>query len=347
MPDPETGTPPRPAAASPLRRFMGAARPVLLVLLILGALEGLLGLASPRSGPHDGLYDRDPQLFWRMRPNLHDLVQESREAGGRNLTTTISTSSLGLRDAELPAVRVPGEIRVLVMGDSSIFGHGVALADTFAKTLERGLQAARPDRVVRVVNGGVSGYSSLQGRIWFHRLVGRVQPDVVVLGFYFSDFVPDVMPDRRRVPPGFFSSSLLRLLARSNLYQFLRDEVAAGAARRADASHGTTLVPRVSAAEYQANMAAMLDEATAAGAHGMLLLLVGRATPVPAVQRPYREAMRTLAAARGIPLVDMEAPFAAVADRPPLFVDAIHPSAAGHRRVARALQDALLGGALK
>lgn len=316
-----------------LRRILVQLGIAVAFLAVLDALLGMVGAERPAL-----VYSQDPALFWRLKPHVQEHRQDSPESTGRILTTVITTNSLGLRDEEIPDPKPTGEYRVLLLGDSSIFGHGVTLPETFVKQLEARLQAAFPKRAIRVVNGGISGYSSFQGRVWFHELGPKVQPDLVIAAYYFSDFVPDICPDKNRVLPGFFELGLSRALSRSHLYQFLRDELV----QRGGSSTNPSMVPRVSVDDYRGNLAGILDEAKGMGARGMLLLLTPREDPVPAGQRPYRAAAQALAAAHGIPLVDMEDPFReAAGPRADLFLDEVHPSAAGNRIVADRLAAAI------
>src|SRR5262245_4718610 len=52
------------------------------------------------------------------------------------------TSSKGLRDREFSYERVPGKLRIVMIGDSLTVGWGVPFEDTFAKRLERLYAAA-------------------------------------------------------------------------------------------------------------------------------------------------------------------------------------------------------------
>lgn len=309
------------------------ARAFAIAVVMLACLELMLRLVAPAASASD-LYDNDPLLFWRMKANVKNLEQKSAESSGEHLVTHISTNALGMRDEEI-ADRSAGELRVLVMGDSSIFGHGVELQDTFVKQLEAKLRKAEPTRTIHVYNGGVSGYSSFQGRILFAELLPKIKPDAVILAYYFSDVIPDAMPDRARVPPADATSALGRLLSKSSIYQFIRDEMQKRANDRAD--HGGALVARVTVEEYKDNMRSMVESATAQGARCMFLLLDPRADPVPPEQKPYREALRDLAAERKVPLVDMEGPFTHAANRAALFLDDVHPSPTGNVIIAEHL----------
>lgn len=307
-----------------------------IALLVLGVLEVMLGMVASDGRAVIHQYDRE--LFWRLKPGLQGIEQPSVEANGRTLMTSITTNALGLRDEEIPSPKPSGEYRALVLGDSSIFGHGVKLEETFVKQLQDRLQKAYPDRKVRVVNGGVSGYSSFQGRLLLAELKPKIEPDLVILAYYFSDLVPDVIEDRRRVAPGAASSDWMRAMSRSNLYQFLKDWMLEARLDSWNAGQAG-MVSRVSPEDYRANLAALLD--AAAPAKGVLLLLDPEATPIPSEQKPYREAASRLAKDRSVPLVDMHQPFAKHKPRDDLFLDDVHPTPLGNTIIADELFEAV------
>lgn len=103
-------------------------------------------------------------------------------------------NALGLRGPEVEA-RVPGELRVVALGDSMTFGVGVADADTLPARLEVELEGllARP---VTVFNTGHESYSTNQEVALLHELGERLDPDVVVLFWFFNDLNEESIPAR-------------------------------------------------------------------------------------------------------------------------------------------------------
>jgi acyl-CoA thioesterase-1 len=100
---------------------------------------------------------------------------------------------------------------------------------------------------------------------------------------------------------------------------------------------------RLSVDEYRANLETMLARLKERGIKAVLM------TPNPALQptygtdrnatlKPFVEAVRTLAAERGLPLVDVYRNFAELALEGPdvnsLFTDAMHPNPAGQKLIA-------------
>src|SRR5215510_713226 len=63
------------------------------------------------------------------------------------------TNSKGLRDREIPYERVPGKLRIAMLGDSLVVGWGVPFDDTFSKRIERLYTQAGVD--AEVINFGV------------------------------------------------------------------------------------------------------------------------------------------------------------------------------------------------
>jgi hypothetical protein len=111
---------------------------------------------------------------WEMVPGLH-----------YTYTHPVRVNALGLRGPELEARR-PGERRVLVLGDSFVYGQGVAEEDTIPALLQARL-AARTEGPVTVVNGGHRAYAMHQELGLLEELGERIQPDDVLVLWFWND----------------------------------------------------------------------------------------------------------------------------------------------------------------
>lgn len=161
---------------------------LLLLALLLALAEAgtrLLGLrfsAIPRPGEDDrGLWVQDPSKGW-----FHAAGSVGENDRGGPDRGTIHINALGLRGREIAVAKEPGSFRVLVFGDSFIFGVGVDEEHLFSAALARRLRAAsvrRPD----VVNMGVSGYSTDQELILYRELGSRMQADLVLVAVCDND----------------------------------------------------------------------------------------------------------------------------------------------------------------
>ena len=88
-------------------------------------------------------------------------------------------NNLGMRS---PAPKRNPQARILMVGDSSMFGDGVTDAETM------GAQLARLLPNVDVQNAGVPGYTCIQTRELIERIQSKYRPDVIVSYNQHSDF---------------------------------------------------------------------------------------------------------------------------------------------------------------
>ena len=144
---------------------------IAIAFALLAAVEVTLHVWSPAwlhlddSDERNLLYQYDPELGWLPVPG-------STKPFVARLQTEAATNALGLRDTELGDDPRP---RILVLGDSFVWGYGVQAADRFTEVLQKELPASR------VVNAGVSGYGTDQEYLLMNRLWGLVRPAVVLL----------------------------------------------------------------------------------------------------------------------------------------------------------------------
>ena len=226
----------------------------------------------------------------------------------------------------------PGTLRVFCYGDSNTDGPPdggwvAALGDRFA--------ARRDGRRYEVVNAGVAGYSSYQGRLRFARDAPRFRPDLVLVSFGWNDLAPALgAPDSSFRPPAAPLLATQRLLLRYDLFLVARRYWPRR--RAADAATG----PRVPLADYEANLQAFIDIAAAHGGRVVLLTRPHREPErVLRAQRrnwrgevpAYNRAVRRQVGRKGTLLIDLQRRFA---DRPELFVDECHFTTAGHAHAA-------------
>jgi lysophospholipase L1-like esterase len=121
---------------------------------------------------------RDPGLIWRLAPNARHVwtTDEFREER--------RTNSLGMRDDEVEP-RGAGERRILALGDSFTFGHGVAAEEAYPEVLAALLSSG--DRPVTVLNAGVPGYGIDQVLRALPERLAQTDPDLVLVGIHCSD----------------------------------------------------------------------------------------------------------------------------------------------------------------
>jgi len=164
----------------------------------------------------------DPQLFWRFRPS-QDMEGDER---------IYRINALGLRDGEVTLPKPPGEYRILSLGESTTFGAGVALEETYTKVAEGSLRETYPE--LRTINAGVGAYTSFQCVKYLEIEGPKLQPDMVWLFSEANDGLACYIRNYRNVKHGSGYtdkelydirnrwSGMLSLLNRSDLYKLLR-----------------------------------------------------------------------------------------------------------------------------
>ncbi len=117
----------------------------------------------------------DSQLGWRNIANWQATTfgQELR------------TNSKHLRDREYEYQKTSGWNRILVLGDSFVWGYGVANRDIFTEVLEA--RFASDQLPCEVINTGVSGWGTDQEYLYFANEGVKYSPDLVVLAFYLGN----------------------------------------------------------------------------------------------------------------------------------------------------------------
>jgi hypothetical protein len=138
------------------------------------------------------------------RLSLGDIVQPSAHAGivfelkpnvrGRFIGQPVVINSQGLHDYEYRLRKEPGTIRIVGLGDSSLFGWGVPFEESTLKVLERRLNERSPTQKFEVINFAVPGYNTAIEAEVFVRKCLQYAPDLVLLSFNTNDYdVPNFM----------------------------------------------------------------------------------------------------------------------------------------------------------
>lgn len=346
---------------SPQRRALFSFGPVLL-LLLTGEVGARLAGAPvcepivPSATGWDTMLG-DPRYLWKLEPNR-------RMDSPDGAVTQIN--AVGLRTRLLPTEpKKPGEKRILVTGDSSVYGWGQPDGLTYAEQLEAELNANFTGVTFSVINLGVPGYSTVQTLRLLEDLGWAYEPDLLVVHNIFSDCNIDSFQDevalRLTDPDG---TAFRWALHRSRLYcsVYMPWARAQGSANQATnrvlqpgnpvgANAGATLevidqvidLSRVPLSDYLDNLSTIKAEAAARGATMVVAPLaqewdvgIWNAPMTPPTEGqvlpwyPYREAQAEWAAEAGVPRIYLPEVFAkAPVDKTDLFIDNMHPSVTG------------------
>lgn len=152
------------------------------LVLALFAGEGILRIvAAPQPGYIRIFRVPDPQLGWRLTPNVTFLYRIAEE------DVTVQYNSTGWRDREHPKPLTEDTDRILVLGDSFMEAYSVDLEDTFHSRLEQ-LFADEQYRV-ETINLGVAGYGTLQEYLAYEHHGRHFSPKLVLLAVFIANDV--------------------------------------------------------------------------------------------------------------------------------------------------------------
>lgn len=289
-----------------------------LVLAALAATEVWLRLTVPPSASESIFeYTLSTPRYKVMRSNA------SIVAWGKELRT----NDLGFRDdaPSIPA-RQPGELRIVVLGDSMTVSAGVDHAGTFTTLLEKRLRAAHPG--AQVINLGVGGYNLEQYEMVLNEVGMGLKPDLVLLAIVAeNDFTTHTHEGNRRVAMGLEAPPAQDGLRRLYVYRAYLDAAFSRVGRLfagAPVAHASAGGP---GSGWERNSAALTRIMQKAGAQGL---------PVAAVvlpqnhkyERQRQDFAKVLAECRaqGLPCLDLLERFTARGVEPAtLRLNAIDP----------------------
>ena len=135
---------------------------------------------------------------------------------------SVITNSYGFRDDAFPEQKPPNERRLLMLGDSFLFGHGVDQDKIATAVLERQLLVAS-GHLWQVINTGVGSYATHEQRLIVNTAAERFDVDAVLLLYCLNDCqarfirfsnvheIPDYVPAGTRSSPSAYAVLAQRL----------------------------------------------------------------------------------------------------------------------------------------
>ncbi len=132
-----------------------------------------------------------------LEPTSHSLLGYQLKPLSQHKFYSINQN--GLRGEPIESPKPPGQARIIVLGDSIIFGLGLALEDTYAVSLETLLKNKYNWPDVKVINMGVPGYNTQQEEAFLKMKGFDLQPDLVILGFCSNDSDPANIIDKNGI----------------------------------------------------------------------------------------------------------------------------------------------------
>jgi lysophospholipase L1-like esterase len=319
--------------------FLIVSELILTVIPINTYFENRFFLVN-RSLDYPDVFKKDRRLLWRLRPSQEIT---SRFFEGK----TYRINSHGLRGDEIGPKS--DRLRILLLGNSCTFGWGMSDNNTYAYHLERMINADSTMPPVEVINGGVPGYSSFQGRRFYTEELYRLEPDIIMIMFGWNDqwAAADNIQDKDIKFPPDWILVVQDTFARLKLYSLLRRLILGGTEEPLEnkLSPGEQPQYRVSFDDFLANLKTMAQFARRHGTGSVILT-----SPIPSLAQYYPPGSQSMMhryheyynmmarqAARntGSALIDVDVAFLS---RDSLYDDAprdpIHFNERGHRAIA-------------
>jgi lysophospholipase L1-like esterase len=241
-------------------------------------------------------------------------------------------------------------LRVLVLGDSVVYGRGVSYGQSYPAPLERGWSAAHASNPVSVINGGIEGATVLQGVQLWPILDWQYHPHVVLIAFGLNDcnLSRSALDERREHE--FMVPAWVDILRRSRLFTGLERRWRRAVGSRTD-SQENRVEPRVSAAAFLRALETLVAQIRSVHAIPVLLTAPqpgpGFRPELDAATRErlrascdrYDDLVRQVADGKSVYLVDI----AEGLERQPEDIadDGVHPTAAGYERLTAYIMSAL------
>ena len=292
-----------------------------------------------RALDYPDVFKKDQQLFWRFRT---DRSVTSRFFEGRSY----QINSRGLRGDEVGQHKT--KERILTLGNSCTFGWAVTDEQTYSHQLEMML-----DGDYEIINGGIPGYSSVQGLRFLEQELLELQPDIVTIMFAWNDHwvAADRISDKDQEFPPQLLLDFQNQLSRLQSYRLLKKLLLSQLEVHPDSAWDRdSIVYRVSHQDFATNLIDICKLCTDRGITPILLTSPAPSldryghnrgwAPVVRFHQIYCWQTRQVATALNMDLIDAEME---LNRHDGMYDDTrhdfIHFNAAGHRIIAGLLAD--------
>lgn len=169
-----------------LRRYLANLLTLALaIVFILGALELYVRRVEDDGMQYDlemwkyarrvKVISDDPLIGHEHRPNADTVLMGVR----------VTTNDAGLRNEDVSVVKRPDSYRVIMLGNSVLFGWGVRQDETVSARLQS--QWHRAGRDVEVINAGDGNYNTIMEVEFFMKRLAKYHPDMIVLNYFIND----------------------------------------------------------------------------------------------------------------------------------------------------------------
>lgn len=167
-----------------MRKLLSAAIVGVMTLIVFVVAEGGFRLLTAYPTTSNATYEADTGTIYRHKPNSSGWevspVDEFPPAFSQY-------NNWGFRGPDFPQRKPVGEIRIAVLGDSIVEGRQTNYLNTMTSRLETML-GQDTGKSIRVINAGVSAFTTTTANLLLKRYVIDVSPDIVIYVFFANDY---------------------------------------------------------------------------------------------------------------------------------------------------------------
>lgn len=329
----------------------------------IGFLESDLNMHSGSGGKT--FYVEDADLMWRLTPGFRGRARDffAVAVSDEPSEWSFKINRHGFRGRDFEIERERGVYRIVALGDSCTFGFGVNEGDTYPERLQSEVERLCPSCAWEVINLGVPGYSSEQGRVLAQKWLPILKPQTVVIAYGTNDWWKREHSDEEEMARMRSTSyRLIFFLKKSAIIK--AGALLLGSLLKNESANSTNMVERVSPTRYKQNIKQI---AKIAENNGASVILLDNNFYVPYGTEALRElatensdyhlvdAVEILAKAlqdpqaliRRFPISTANSirQYRSVITKRPMFlvmVDPVHPNAVGFQLIAEELARVIL-----
>ena len=314
-----------------LRRLNGWKKSVsvlLSIIIIIGGTECWMAYYA-KICPE--IHKPSASLFWELSPNLNGVP------GGKY----VYTNSHGFRSPEIPIKKPPGQIRIMILGDSSAFGFRVKNEEAFGSITAKMLRQKYPGRDIRLINASVAGWTTYQARVFMEEKGWKYSPDIIIIAFN-DDSQLEWKEDVERAPSPMILP-LMKVLYGSHIYLSAK-KLVINSRIKGDVSKLVRpplkiAKNRVPLEQFRNNFDYIIDGAMDRGAKVI-------AVSMPVQQSAdyfhnYRVTQKKAVEEEDFPSIDFIEDFKKYPESE-VFIDLMHPTVKGHRIIGEKLYELIV-----
>lgn len=176
-----------------IKRILFPIAAVCLALIIaIGVLELFCRLLPNITGTYTTVRNTIPQVYIEDEERGHALLPSSvarHFSCYGDFDVIYHINAQGIRSLKMSYGQKTGK-RILLLGDSFVFGCGVEDDETLSVSLEEILNNRYPEAGFEVINAAVPSYATVQEYLTLKRFI-HLSPDIVLLGLCTNDRIED------------------------------------------------------------------------------------------------------------------------------------------------------------